>query len=45
MLGHIVSLMKNIVVTGSHGKPQPPHYYQAYLAVQNLIQQLLMEVF
>ena len=40
MLGHIVSLMKNIVVTGSHvEKPQPPHYYQAYLVVQNLIQQ------
>ena len=23
MLGHIVSLMKNIVVAGSHGKQQP----------------------
>ena len=44
MLAHIVSLMKNIVVVGSHGKTTTTSLVAQFFKKQNWIQLLLMEV-
>ena len=44
MLASIVSLMKNIVVAGSHGKTTTTSLITAIFQNQKLIQQLLMVV-